>query len=180
MKLITNSEGVLKEFKTLTIEQRVQRDALKYERYKDQLPLVSVAELGLFRLEVKQAYERIFLIQSNLGIGVRFVSGNPYETLADMTKDITESAEMLVSTDFNDSLLLPGELNLQFRAIHDYLHYLYQQAFDFTGEFNVYKVQKMLHSTLYGRKILYSEIVLQAAYCTYFGKFADKQKVIID
>jgi len=163
----------------LTQSQRVQRDALKYERYKDQLPLILQDEIDLFGIEVHEAFERIFT-GDQLGLTVSFIKGNPYNSLAELTSDIKEKYWFDVSEDNNDSLLLPGKLNLQFRAVHDYLHYLYQQPFDFAGEYNVYKAQRYFHSSKVGRKILYSEIVLQAAYCTYFGKFSDKQKVIID
>jgi len=103
---------------------------------------------------------------------------DPYENLAEMTGEIRTNAVMLVGKLHNESQLLPGDLNLKFRAVHDYFHYLLQQEFDFKGELNVYKATKFLHKSDIGKRILYSEIVLQAAYCTYFGTFG-KQKVII-
>jgi hypothetical protein len=86
---------------------------------------------------------------------------------------------MKISADFNDSRLLPGKLNLQFRAVHDYLHYVLQAPFTAEGEIQVYGLQKKLHCSAIGQQILFSEVVLQACYCEYFGKFAEFQKVVL-
>lgn len=152
--------------------------AIKYERYKDQLGGIPAHEIEQYRLDVHTAFNRVTSLVG--GIKVVYVSGQPYKGLEDMTSDITVTGCMNVSTEFNDSKLLPGVLNLQFRAVHDYLHYLFQQPFGFSGELNVYKCQKYMHLTEAGKRILYSEVVMQAAYCEYFGKFADGQKVIIN
>lgn len=153
----------------------IRREALKYERYKDQLDQIEWVEVETFRREVELAFERI----NHEFPDIQFVSGDPYKNLSELTTDIMDNGVMLISTDNNNSKLLWGNLNLKFRAVHDYLHYLLQQPFDFKGELNVYKAQKFMHSTDIGRRILYSEIVLQAAYATHFGYFPSKQKVII-
>ncbi len=155
-------------------EQLIQREALKYERFKCQLTLIPLAEIEQFRSEVEQAYERL-----PKDLDISFVAREPYENLREMTLDIQFAGLMCVSNLHNTSELLPGDLNLKFRAVHDYFHYLLQQEFDFKGELNVYKATKFLHKSDIGKRILYSEIVLQAAYCTYFGTFG-KQKVIIN
>lgn len=176
-------------------KQLIQSLALKYERYKDQLDQIDPVEINLYRKDIEQAYDRlpkpVGHYEHHLdgygghdeyvekGFRVEFVDGQPYQTLKEMTDSILNDDVLFVSKDHNESTLLPGELNLKFRAVHDYLHYLFQQPLDFKGELNVYKTQKFFHSTEIGKRILYSEIVMQAAYCTYFGKFATKQKVII-
>ncbi len=166
----------------------IRTNALKYERFKDQLPqlwLTNPTEISQYRTDVNNAFDRISNQIANggnnsiqIGIRIEYVSGQPYTSLKELTSDC-EGGFMRVSTDFNDSALLPGDLNLKFRAVHDYLHFLFQQSFGFAGEMNVYKAQKFMHTTEIGRQILYSEIVLQASYCEYFGKFADTQKVIL-
>jgi len=171
----------------LPIHDRIERDALKYERYKDQLNQVNPVEIDLFRSEVNAAFNRIFTgngVHTETGylpnsLTFETAKGNPYTSLNALSADIMNNSRLVVSSDNNNSQLLPNDLNLYFRATHDYLHYLYQKPFDFAGEYDVYKAQKLFHSNKIGRKILYSEIVLQAAYCTYFGKFSDAQKVII-
>lgn len=152
----------------------IQREALKYERFKCQLTLIAPEEVEQFRSEVEQAYERL-----PKDLAIIFVDKDPYPDLFNMTRDIQDCNRMDVSSEHNESQLLPGDLNLKFRAVHDYFHYLLQQPFDFKGELNVYKATKFLHKSDIGKRILYSEIVLQAAYCTYFGTFG-KQKVIIN
>ena len=151
----------------------IQREAIKYERFKDQFTLIPAGELEQFRAEIRAAYIRVALL-----LDIQFVEHDPYKDLEQMSGHITESGCMFVSKLNNESQLLPKELNLMFRAVHDYFHYLLQQEFDFKGELNVYKATKFLHKSDIGKRILYSEIVLQAAYCTYFGEFG-KQKVII-
>lgn len=152
----------------------IQREANKYLRYKDMLPEIQLCEIVKFRKEVEEAYKRV-----EKSVIVAFVDYDPYKDLEEMTKDINDNGLMEVSALFNNSNLLEGELNLKFRATHDYFHYLLQQPFDFKGELNVYKATKFLHSSDIGKRMLYSEIVLQAAYCTYFGGFPKTQKVII-
>jgi hypothetical protein len=154
------------------IEKLIVKCAYKYYRYKDQLPDISQSEIDLFRAEVEQAFNRI-------PITVEFVPVDPYTNLAEMTADIEQSKRMQITSLHNESMLLPGVSNLHFRAVHDYLHYFLQQQFDFNGEYTVYKAQKALHSSKIGRKILKSEIVLQAAYCTHFGTFAAQQKIVL-
>lgn len=164
----------------------IKRNALIYERYKCQLDMIDWKEIEQFRLEVEQAFDRInYFINPGINGGiygralVQYVDLDPYISLEQMTEDIKSNERILISTLNNDSVLLPGELNLKFRAVHDYFHYLLQQPFDFKGELNVYKATKYLHKSDIGKRLLYSEIVLQASYCTYFNGFSDKQKVII-
>lgn len=158
----------------MSTKDLIQKEANKYLRYRDCLERIPLCEVINFRKEVEEAYNRI------CGqVVVCFVGHDPYKDLEEMTYDIKINNHLEVSNLHNDSNLLPGELNLKFRAVHDYLHYLLQQPFDFKGELNVYKAQKFLHESDIGKRILYSEIVLQAAYATYFKGFPDKQKVII-
>lgn len=157
------------------IEKLIQKEALKYERYKDQLDSIPVEEVEQFRNEVTDAYQRLVF---SLPAGFFwFEDFDPYENLEQMTFDAIRG-HMKISMLNNNSKLLPGTWNLQFRAIHDYFHYILQQPFDFKGEYNVYKATKFLHASRIGKRILYSEIVIQAAFCTYFGSFGP-QKVII-
>lgn len=156
------------------IQNLIKGNALKYLRFKDQFDQIPEKEVVQFRHDVEDAYYRI-----HHAITIEFVAYDPYDNLEEMTREIDTYRLMKISTLNSESLLLPDLLNLKFCAVHDYLHYLLQQPFDFRGEFNVYKAQKYMHTTKMGRQILYSEVVLQAAYCTYFGKFADKQKVVL-
>ena len=79
----------------------------------------------------------------------------------------------------NNSILFPGELNLYFRAWHDDIHYYYNLPFGFDGELQTFYHHVSLISDEQIKQILFSEIVLQTAYYEKFGKFPDKQKVIL-
>lgn len=174
------------------VEDQMRKNAIRYERYKDQLDNIPVAELNEFRYEVEFAFDRIqrkhmhtgaCIPGANNGIHERmfisFVDYDPYENLIQLTNDIHENDRLLISSLHNDSKLMPGDLNLKFRAVHDFLHYILQQPFDYLGEYKVFQAQKHIHKSKLRRQILYSEVVLQAAYCEYFGKFVDNQKIVL-
>lgn len=155
----------------------LRKDALKYLRYKDMLDEVPEEVVEGYRALTGHTYN---IIPTRLN--VEFVSYDPYKSLQELSKDIKDNGKLLVSSLNNDSRLLPGNLNLKFRAVHDYLHFKHQLEFNYHGEREVYKLQKTLYYAKYYslfKKMLYSEIVLQTAYKEYFGKFAEKQKVII-
>lgn len=151
-------------------EDYIRKNAIIYQRYKDQFDQIEWVELNQFRLEITQAFETIPCV-------VFYVDRQPYKDHHELTADI-KAGRMLISKDHNNSKLLPGELNLKFRAVHDYLHYVLQAPFTAVGEIKVYGTQKKLHCSPIGQKILFSEVVLQACYAEYFGTFG-KQKVIL-
>lgn len=152
--------------------QYVRKNALIYQRYKDQFNEIKLCELLTFRNEVNKAY-------ATIPVTVEYVSGQPYANHLELSKDIKENNLMRISKDFNESILLPDILNLRFRAIHDYLHYILQAPFTAYGEIKVYNLQKELHSEGISQKILFSEVVLQACYAEYFNEFSSTQKVVL-
>lgn len=184
-----------KSEQTHIMKEMARNNAVKYQRYKDQLDQIDLKEIEQYRKEVREAYFRIPKRWENLGDKLFskedietanfsvaeyliFVDFEPYQNLEEMSIDIA-NGQFLVSGLNNDSKLLPGDLNLMFRAVHDYLHYILQQPFGFAGEYKVYQAQKHMHKSRIGRQILFSEVVLQAAYCEYFGTFAPTQKIVL-
>ena len=158
----------------------IRHKALIYQRYKDNFDEIETVELNQFRLEIERAYGSL----PHSEIQIIFCDGQPYANHHELTADIRNNKQMKISSDFNESKLLPGMLNLQFRAIHDYLHYVLQAPFTAEGEITVYNIQKKLHCSAIGQQILFSEVVLQACYAEYFGTegkpaFAPVQKVIL-
>lgn len=153
-------------------EDYIRNKALVYLRYKDNYNEIDVRDIIKFQEEVNDAY-------NNIPIPCKFVEGQPYANHHELTADIKAGKPMRISTDHNDSRLLPGDLNLYFRAVHDYLHYVLQAPFTAVGEIKVYHLQKKLHASEMSRRILFSEVVLQACYQEYYGKFAPFQKVIL-
>lgn len=158
----------------MSTKDYIRKNALVYLRYKDNYDQLTEEEIKLFREEVIDAFVKL-----PSDIEVRYVTGQPYANHKELTDDIKTNKVMRISTDHNESTLLPGILNLQFRAVHDYLHYTLQQPFTAAGEINVFKMQKKFHSEGISQQILFSEVVLQACYCEYFGEFPNKQKVIL-
>lgn len=156
----------------MTDLQYIRKNALIYQRYKDQFDSLTPSELLQFQDEVEQAFTCV-------PIKVDFVKGQPYANHIELTQDIQRNKRMQISTDFNDSKLLPSDLNLKFRAVHDWLHYTLQAPFTAEGEIKVFKMQKKFHSLGLMQDILFSEIVLQASFCEYFGAFPTIQKVVL-
>lgn len=156
----------------MTNEQYVIKNAIIYARYKDNFNSLKPWEILQFQDEVEQAYTKV-------PIRVEYVTGQPYASHVELTQDIETNKVMRVSTDFNDSKLMPGDLNLKFRAVHDWLHYVLQAPFTAEGEIKVYKIQKKHHSIGLMQDILFSEVVLQACFAEHFGYFATSQKLVL-
>jgi hypothetical protein len=156
----------------MNLQELRKTEALKHKRYKCQFDKLSIDELTQFQREVTEAYDRIPL-------AIQFVDYDPYCNLREMTNGINDTGILYISSLHNDSKLLPDELNLKFRAVHDFIHYLFQCPFGFEGEYQACQIQMNYHKSNVGKAILYSEIVMQAAYAEYFGEFAEDQKVII-
>lgn len=156
-------------------EDYIKNKALVYLRYKDQFDEIDSVDLRQFRLEVERAFNE----HVRPFVTVEFVKGQPYKDHHELTHDIKRNQLMKISSDHNDSCLLPNELNLQFRAVHDYIHYILQAPFTAMGEVKVYNFQKRFHQAGICQQILFSEVVLQACYCEYYGEFAPFQKVIL-
>lgn len=153
----------------------IRKNALIYERYKDNFDELGIDEIETFRAQIERAYKLI----PHGDINVNRVTGQPYVNVLELTNDVKYNRCLQISEDNNNSRLLPGDLNLRFRAVHDYIHYLIQAPFTAEGEIAVYNLQKKLHSEGISQKILFSEVVLQACYVEYFGRFAPVQKVVL-
>jgi hypothetical protein len=98
-----------------------------------------------------------------------------------------------VNTSGNDSLLWGKVYNLQFRAIHDYIHCMFELNFNFQDEVRAFNRQiefsledsftlkfPYMNWELY-KKVLRSEIIYQAAIKEHFKVFdIDTQKIILE
>lgn len=151
--------------------QIIQDNAIIYQRYKDRFPELTREQLIQYRFEVAVAFNKI-------PVRVQYIAGQPYQNVDQLTSDISRNNLMLISREFNDSKLLPGKLNLEFRAVHDYLHYTLQAPFTVAGEIEVYKLQAKFHND-FSKKLLYSEVILQACFAEYFGRFIETQKIVL-
>jgi len=155
----------------MTEEEEIKANAIFYEITPDRLKELSVKEINEIRMITNEVYD-VYLG----GINVVFVKGQPYKNLSELSNDYQKNDRIKVSRDFNNSRLFGRDCNLKFRAVHDYYHILLDEEFNYAGESSVYETQKTLYPEKY-HKILYSEIVLQAAYFTYYNEFSN-QKIV--
>lgn len=121
-----------------------------------------------------------------------FVDTDPYpyvkidELDADWRRGIIK-----VNTSGNESVLWGKVYNLQFRAIHDYIHCVHRLDFNFLAEAKAFKHQyefsimdrfakqfPYMDWELY-QKVLRSEIVYQAAVKEHYEQFHIDQKIIL-
>lgn len=127
---------------------------------------LTISEIGLY---IEREFEKI-------PCQIMFV----YEevTCNDMINTYNEHGVLKISALHNNSDIYTPLQNLKFRAIHDYVHLTKNYPCDYDGELKTYLYQSQGLSDA-AKKVLYSEIVLQASYYLYFGVFAEKQKIVI-
>lgn len=111
-------------------------------------------------------------------IRVYYVDFEPYENVTELTNDV-EKQMLCVSTLNNTSPLFTPDMNLRFRAVHDYDHAITGAGFDFWGEYYTYTQWHKRTDNPVIHKLLFSEIVLQAAYKIEYGYFPEQKAVII-
>jgi hypothetical protein len=143
-----------------------------YLRYKCQLDSLDPVLVKEFQCLTDDAYNRLF------GCQFYFTDIDPYQNLDELTQDVRSNSIMKIYSGDNNSRLLPGDLNLYSRAIHDWIHYFHQLPFGFEGECKVYEIQKLLYPESMW-PLLYSEIVLQTAFVEVYGYFPE-QKIIVN
>lgn len=126
--------------------------------------------------EIRQIITDKFL---DLPCNVSFEYGNIELDNFEYVKKIYKTENiLLISADNNNSELLPNNLNLWFRAWHDYIHLENNYLFGFEGEFYAFLKHIENQSDLF-KQVCFSEIVLQTAYFETFNKFAEFQKLVL-
>lgn len=173
---------------TLISRHDVTDMAKKYDAMSDDLDWMSASEIRVFR----QLINRQFADISN-AITFDFVNYEPYgetPSIKAMLPDFRKG-RIKIHTTGNDSRIWGKFHNLQFRAIHDFIHLTQGLNFTHEDECKVYPLQfefsvqnkytqalPHLNWDVYNR-ILRSEIVYQSAYKEAFGKFHIDQKIIL-
>lgn len=114
---------------------------------------------------------------------VKRVTGQPYTDFDSMYIRVKSEKTLYISTDYNDSPLWGIEGNLEFRTMHDLQHIRAvdthgQCNFSLSGEACAYSMAAEYTPSEELRRILFSEIVMQAAYFYQYGGFA-QQKVVM-
>jgi hypothetical protein len=116
---------------------------------------------------------------------VDFVDGQPYDSAAEMAKDINMTGIMKISKDFNQSEVFGEVENLYFRAVHDYYGHLKAQGhekspekitrFNLEGELKAYNHHLMMLRGSEMAKAVFTEVIGQACYFMYHGNFPDQK-----
>lgn len=170
-----------------TDRDAVERIATKYASLQDDMPYIHDRDLHNMRKLIQAQFAYL-----SKKVYFDFVDTDPYpyvkieELDADWRRGIIK-----VNTSGNDSLLWGKVYNLQFRAIHDFIHCVHRLDFNFLAETHAYQQQHgfslmdeftkqfpYMDWELY-RRVIRSEIVYQAAVKEYFDKFHIEQKIIL-
>lgn len=152
-----------------TTQQDVKKYAVAYMRGKDMLNNISAETITELHEYVRREYNKI----------QHLVYTEAKEIDCDLMREKwAVNGKLFISTLHNNSPLFPESLNIQFRAIHDYIHLTKNFGCDYEGEYLTFLEQSKGLSNE-AKQVLFSEIVLQACYCLYTGNFADVQKVVL-
>jgi hypothetical protein len=112
------------------------------------------------------------------GLKVQHVSGQPYQTAAEMLDDVKNHNTLKISTDFNEHPIFTPEQNLKFRAVHDYYgHVQTGSDFSMAGEKGTFDAHA---KTLYGQDAINAlrvEVLGQASSMLAKGGEFPKQKI---
>ncbi|WP_156093081.1 hypothetical protein [Planktothrix serta] len=133
----------------------------------------------LNRRDQKAFSEWVRLLYQKLPFLVEYVAGQPYKTASEMTEDVRQTGVLKISTDFNDPVVLTPEYNLFYRAIHDSHHILGGWDFSWEGELAACQYFCSLTNNRLYHRILFSELILQAAAYLYLGDFPQEQKLVL-
>lgn len=112
----------------------------------------------------------------SLPFQVQWCAQDPPASLERLQFEVS-AGSLRVFTGGSDSPIFGPATNLYFRAIHDYDHARAGADFSLRGEILAYTVAARRWP--WARRILFSEIVLQAADSLQRGAFAPSQKVVI-
>jgi len=108
---------------------------------------------------------------------VDVVDHDPYVDVGAMVADVA-NGRMLVWSGASEGLSQwDARTNWAFRAVHDWDHIRYGLDFSFGGEREAFRAIAARYPQL--APVLYSEIVLQAAYAGYYGAFAPQKVVML-
>lgn len=145
----------------------------------DGLPNVNTPPTAGFQTSIHQLVADSFnLARRQFWCG--FVDYDPYPTADHMRAYLRNNGGLLISTLYNNSDIMPGNVNLMFRFAHDIDHCMTEDCnFAFAGEVCAYskfaaRAKQFGYST-FMQQWLFTEIVGQAASRGTNGVFADQK-----
>lgn len=152
------------------INQNPQLLAAYYKANKHQD--VSETTLSLLKSFVETEYSKI-------PFAIKYVNYDPYNNFTEMLEGLLKDNYLKISMLNNESPIFDCETNLKFRAIHDYHHLICHAEFNFYGEYATFEYISALTDNDIIKQILFSEIVLQAAYALVYGEFGEQKLVLM-
>jgi len=121
---------------------------------------------------------------------VEFVDGQPYDSAEEMAQKMRETGVMQISKDFNQSEVFGEMENLYFRAVHDYYGHLAARGFEsdpskitqfnLEGELKAYNGHLKMLGKSDMAKAVFTEVIGQACYFMYKGRFPDQKVAFLD
>jgi len=172
-----------------TFQQRKVRElAERYNNAPDEFNLINPDELYILKQVIEHQYNHIRKSEFYF----YFCDYEPYgknPKIAHVLKDF-RTGHIDIHTTGNDSQVWGAYTNLQFRAIHDFVHCGIEAEFDHESEKDVLEAQYKFALKIAGDKynfanwdlyykILRSEIVYQSAFKEAYGEFHIDQKIIL-
>jgi hypothetical protein len=166
-------------------EAAIKNIAESYKAAPDELKKLALQEV----IQIRKFINHQFNFLSK-GIYFDFVNSEPYKyDVCDWLVHDAKTGVLRVNATGNDSAFWEKYHNLQFRAIHDYIHAVHRLDFNLESEITAYKMQMdfsmsfknefpFIDWNLYSL-ILRSEIIYQAYVKTHFKEFHIEQKLIL-
>jgi hypothetical protein len=125
---------------------------------------------------------RVFILRQyreilDAGIHVVLCDADPYKDHDEMFWDVVNNQTLKVYTGGTPSPVLGHNLNVMFRAVHDFHHVKCGGDFTLKGEIKAFCHIASLLENVTLRKMMFSEIVLQAATAIKTGAFPEQRIV---
>lgn len=138
----------------------------------DKAPLVDANET--WRWKKLAAHIQRFYKRMQTKIDVEFVTGQPYDNVKQMRREVGRTGVLYISTDYNEHPIFTPMQNLKLRAVHDYVvHILPGKGgpdFSQRGEIRAYNLHRRL-APPDTWPALFTEVAAQACYNTVRGEF---------
>lgn len=165
----------------------IEKIAKGYAEADDDAPYIKDSDLHNMRQLINLQFAHL-----SQKVYFDFVDKDPYTyTKIDELDFDWRRGIIKVNTSGNDSMVWGKVYNLQFRAIHDYIHCLHRLDFNFYSEIEAFKKQyefslkdeftthfPYMDWDLY-KNVIRSEIVYQAAVKEHFQQFHIDQKIVL-
>lgn len=129
------------------------------------------------RAELVKFIMREYQHVRNMGIDIVLCTEDPYSGFHEMREDVLLNKRLKVFIGGTDSPILTHHQNVMFRVVHDYHHVLQGADFSLKGEIKAWRHIAAQLQSITLRKMMFSEIVLQAATAIKTGSFPEQRIV---